>query len=45
MLSSVDWGGARKFTYELIFETLRITLTASVVLWSDFLATDPEVPG
>jgi hypothetical protein len=27
------------------FEMLNHILTASVVKWSEFLATDPEVPG
>jgi hypothetical protein len=26
-------------------ETLELSMTASVVWWSEFLATDPEVPG
>jgi hypothetical protein len=35
----------RHESFSLPFLFLVIQKTASVVLWSEFLATDPEVPG
>jgi hypothetical protein len=37
--------GSGSVTHLLIFIKIGSDMTASVVLWSEFLATDPEVPG
>jgi hypothetical protein len=44
-VSPTRWPRSTPRKHFLLFLSLALISTASVVQWSDFLAADPEVPG